>query len=576
MKIEFFMIPGLLLTAAALVLPWLPRRWRSVLCVAAPALVFLVIARAADGAQLELSFLGFNLMPFHLDALSRVFGLIFCFVLGAAGLFAWNLRDRGQQTAAMLYGAASLGATFSGDYLSLFIFWEIMAVASTFLVWARRESISRRAGLRYLIIHLFGGGILFAGILLQFSASGDLLIAPLSASAAGTASWLILAGIGLNAAIPPLHAWLPDAYPKATITGAVFMSALTSKVAVYALARIFPGWTILIVLGTVMAVYGVIYAILADDMREILSYHIVCQVGYMVAAIGIGSEMALDGASAHAVNNILYKTLMFMAVGSVMHATGKSRLSQLGGLYGRMPLVFFLYLVGALSISGFPLFNGFVSKGMVIGAAAAAHLDWVAMLLLLASLGTFISVGLKLPYYCWLAGDEKSRPQDVPAVQPAGMLLLAIPCLVFGIAPMLLGNLLPFQVDPHAYTTGHVLESVQMLSAAFIAFWLLKKKLTPKPSQLLDLDWFYRRPELLSRNVFVEAPGRFFDFCENRVQALARRLVSLSRNPYDLLRPGKAREYSPDLYRSPSQILVMAVFAVFLLMVALGLFFSAG
>lgn len=560
--------PAFLLAAAALLLPLIPRKLRAYFFVLTALLALAVVAGLENGSHGTVQAFGYSLTLCKVDALSRVFGLIFAFVAAAGGLFALHLKDSGQQVSALLYGAGALGVTFAGDLFTLFVFWELMAVTSTYLIWARGTDLSFRAGIRYLLYHALGGGLLLTGILVLLHDGGGIAVGRISPDQ-GLGAWLILAGVAVNAAITPLHAWLADAYPKATVTGTLFMSAFTTKSAVYVLARIFPGWEILIVLGVVMALYGVIYAVLADDMREILSYHIICQVGYMVAAVGIGSTTAIDGAVGHAINNVLFKTLMFMAVGSVMLLTGQSRLSRLGGLFSRMPLVFFLYMVGAFSISGFPLFNGFISKSTIIAAATEAHLDWVVLSLLLASIGTFVSVGLKLPYYCWIAGQAEKETAKVPVAQILGMAVLALPCVLFGIYPSLLVNLMPGRVDPHAYTLGHISEMGQMLSLAFIVFWLMRKKLKPHASVLLDLDWFYRRHGDVIGLVFIDLPNRFFDACERGVDSLARKISLLARNPLTLFSaPSGNSEYTPDRYRPRTEVLVLAFMLLFLLAAA--------
>jgi len=559
--------PALIMVLAALLLPLFPRKGRAFFFVGVSLLTLALIAGLRDGSHGLLEAFGYSLTLCKVDALSRVFGLIFAFVAAAGGIYALHLKETGQQVSALLYGAGAIGVTFAGDLFTLFVFWELMAVTSTYLIWARGSELSYKAGIRYLLYHAFGGGLLLTGILVLLRQGGDVSIIRLSPEQ-GLGAWLMLAGVAVNAAITPLHAWLADAYPKATVTGTLFMSAFTTKSAVYVLARIFPGWEILITLGVVMALYGVIYAVLADDMREILSYHIICQVGYMVAAVGIGSTMAIDGAVGHAINNVLFKTLMFMAVGSVMLVTGQSRLSKLGGLFSRMPWVFYLYMVGAFSISGFPLFNGFISKSTIIGAATAAHMDWVVLALLLASIGTFVSVGLKLPYYCWLYGKKDEKTPSVPLAQHLGMLLLAIPCVLIGLYPSFLVNLMPGRVDPHAYGIAHVSEMGQMLSLAFVVFWLMRKKLKPKASILLDLDWFYRRHGNVVRFAFIEIPNNFFDACERGVDTLARKLSDFARNPMVIFSGIPDAEYTPDRYRPKTQFLVLVFILIIIMTVA--------
>src|SRR6266571_4192049 len=182
-----------------------------------------------------------------------------------------------------------------------------MSIGSVFLVWLRGTPASTAAGFRYFLFHIFGGLFLLAGLLLRHAALGTFAFTAVAPEAARYFDYLILIGFLVNAAFAPLHAWLPDAYPEATVTGAVFMSAFTTKTAVYVLLRGFAGTEVLVWLGAAMAVYGVVYAVLENDARRLLAYHIISQVGYMVCGVGIGSALAANGATAHAFAHILYK-----------------------------------------------------------------------------------------------------------------------------------------------------------------------------------------------------------------------------------------------------------------------------
>ena len=324
------------------------------------------------GTYGEGTFLGQAVVVARVDKLSIVFAAVFTIMALIGMVYALHLERAGQHVAAFVYVGSALGVVFAGDYLTLFLFWEGMAFASAYLVFAQGGAPAIGAGFRYLMVHITGGVVLLGGIVLYARATGSLLFGPVE-GALGTAAYLILAGFMLNAAVPPLNAWLTDAYPEATVTGAVFMSAFTTKTAVYVLARGFPGTELLVWFGTAMAIYGVIYAVLENDCRRLLAYHIVSQVGYMVAGIGIGTELALNGATSHAFAHILYKALLFMGAGAVIYVTGRRKLTELGGLYAAMPLTVALYMVGAFAISAFPFFSGFVTKSMVVAAAGQDH-----------------------------------------------------------------------------------------------------------------------------------------------------------------------------------------------------------
>jgi multicomponent Na+:H+ antiporter subunit D len=563
--------PFLPMLLGALLLPLLPKAVRSAACVVFPFLSLTTVWLLPDGSLVNLSFLDYTLLLCQTDQLSRVFGIIFAMVAVAGAIYAYHINDTGQQVAALTYAGSSLGVTFAGDYFTLLIFWELMAVSSTYLVWARRTQEARGAGMRYLLVHLFGGSMLLAGILLHFHQTNSLMIVRFFAGESA-APWLILGGVALNAAIPPLNAWLPDAYPRATVTGAVFLSAFTTKTAVYMLARVFAGWEILLVLGTIMTLYGVVYAVLSNDIRNILAYHIISQVGFMVAGVGIGTEMALNGSVAHAFSHILYKALLFMGAGLVLETTGTSKLSELGGLYRQQQWGFWLYMVGAFSISGVPLFNGFISKSMVVSAAGEAHLVLAEKLLHLASIGTFLSIALKLPYGTWFGRETDIRVRRAPRNMYVGMGVTSFLCIMFGVAPSLLYDLLPFPVRYEPFTIPHIIEAVQMLGLTFVAFWLLRSKFVPEAKITLDTDWFYRYPAPFIRTVAIDAVGRVFDEAEKLSLGIVGMLAQWSRNPSHLGPTSVAnKEYGPDKARPAMQVVIGLVIGLFVCVAILSL-----
>ncbi len=544
--------PALLLSGTALVLPLLPRWSRAPTTVVMPLLALGWLLGVESGATITAPFAGFDLVLFQLDRLNFVFGIIFLLIASVASIYAWHVRDTGQQVAAMFYGAGALGVTFAGDLLTLLLFWELMAVASAWLVFARRRPESTRAGFRYLLVHLTGGTILLGGILLHYAATGSLLLEPITAQS-GVAGWLILLGVAINVALPPFHAWLPDAYPRATVSGAIYLSALTTKSAVYVLVKLFAGWEILIYGGAAMALYGVVYAVLANDIRQILAYHIISQVGYMVAGVGIGTELALNGTVAHAYSHILYKALLFMGAGAVLHATGRSQLTELGGLAPKMRAVLWLFMIGAFSISGFPLFNGFISKSMIVSAAGQAHHETVMLLLLLASVGTFLHTGLKIPVFTFWGNDRNLETRPVPTNMYLAMGLLALACTVYGVAPGLLYRMLPFPVTYHPYTASHLVEAVQLLTLTFVGFWLLRDKLAGEPFIALDTDWFYRRGAAPVTRWIVVPINAAFTRAASLRDALVRFVARGFANPRSWLYPrrGGLKPFDPDRERAP-------------------------
>lgn len=564
--------PVLPVLAAALLIPPLPLVARRAVCVLAPLFSLCLVVILPDGEWWRLSFLGYDLALLRCDALSRIFGLVFAVAATLANLYGWHRRSAAEQVAALLYGGGGLGVVYAGDLLSMLFAWEIMAVASAILVFGGGVRGSTAAGQRYLIAHVVAGSLMVFGI--GGLAGGESGLQFAAISGGGWPAYAILAGLCINAAVPPLHAWLPDAYPRASLAGSVFLSTFTTKAAVYCLARGYAGEEILIWAGAAMAVYGVIFATMEDDMRRLLSYHIVSQVGYMVCGIGIGTALAVNGAVAHAVCHILYKALLFMAVGAVIAGTGRGRLSELGGLYKAMPVALALYMVGALSISGAPLFNGFVSKSLVVSGAAEAHHDAAVFLLTLASVGTFLSVGLKLPYFAWVAAPvtATNRASEPPAAMMAAMAILAILCFVLGVWPQPLYDRLPIPpVTYRPYTAYHVFESLLVMAFCAAAFWQLRARLRPHGGRTLDLDSLFRVPAgWLERGLSVRL-DRIADRLAAGIDRVRRLILDWALDPTKMPQWGERglpREpFDEDTHRPPLSraltwiLLVLAVCA---------------
>ena len=485
--------PGLLLILGAWVLPFLRGQVKRAVMLILPAAALAACLCMSPGSYGEVSFLGHDLVLGRVDSLSLVFSYVFSIMAFLGMVYALHVDDDYQHVTALTYAGGALGVTFAGDFLSLYIFWELMAVSSALLVWWRREASAVAAGFRYFLVHVVGGLFLLAGIVLHWSQTGSLAFGDMGVFSGGMAWALILVAFLLNAAVPPLGAWLPDAYPEATVTGAVFMTAFTTKSAVYVLIRGFAGTELLVWLGAAMAVYGVVYAVLENDARRLLAYHIISQVGYMVCGVGIGTALAINGASAHAFAHILYKALLFMGAGAVLQMTGLRKLSEMGGLYKTMPVTLGLYMIGAFAISAVPLFSGFVSKSMVVSAAGEEHLTLVFLLLTLASAGTFLHTGLKLPYYMFFGKDSGVRAQEPPKNMLVAMGLAAAACVLIGVFPALLYEHLPNTVAYVPYTLEHVTSTLGMLGFTALGFFMLLKHLDPEPTISIDTDWFYRR-----------------------------------------------------------------------------------
>ncbi len=412
MTTSHFFHPALILIIGALLLPFIKAPFRQLYLMAVPILTFIDVLYLGfnPGLYGQVDFMDWQLTFGRIDSLSQVFAFIMALMAIIGTLYGLHVKDGWQHMAAWFYVAGSLGTIYSGDYLSLFLFWEMMAFASTFLIWFNKdEKDATAAGFRYLLVHTFGGLLLLMGFVLRYQATGSIAFELLDYENASLYTWLIMSGMMLNAAVVPLHSWLPDAYSKATVTGAVFMCAFTTKTAIYTLARACAGFDILIVLGVGMAIYGIIYAIIENDIRRLLGWEIISQVGYMVAGVGIGTALAINGTVAHAFAHILYKGLLFMAAGAVIHMTGKKSFSSLGGLYRKMPVTMLFMIIGGLSVSAFPFFSGFISKSIIIAASYESHLIWAGMLLTMVSAGTFLVAGLRLPYLLFFGETRCDR-----------------------------------------------------------------------------------------------------------------------------------------------------------------------
>ena len=498
--------PALILVGVAILVGITRGKLQQYLLVGGTFLSLVSVVRLVPGVNWTYDFSSYRLELLNVDSLSQLFGLIFCLITLIGSVYALHTHRRGEHAATLVYAAGALGVVFAGDWITVFVFWELMGMASVFVVWYGGTKWAGAAGFRYLLVHIFGGSLLFAGIVMYLTGGGSLHLDALRTTPgvdSPLAYGLILSGIAINAAIPPLHSWLTDAYPEASVTGTVFLSAFTTKTAVYMLLRVFPGTEILVWVGVIMAVYGVVFAVLENDIRRLLAYHIISQVGYMVAGVGVGTPLALSGVAAHAFCHILYKALLLMGAGAVIQATGKQKLTELGGLVVSMPLVLAFYAVGAVSISGFPLFNGFISKSMIISAAAESGRPGVEILLVLASIGTFLHTGLKLPYFTFFGPNRCFKPVPTKRNMLFAMGVTAALCFCLGSFPGWLYSRLALQpVTYSPYTLDHVVSSLQLLVGTGVGFWFLLRKVGGEPTVSLDTDWVYRKP---LRRVFDRA-----------------------------------------------------------------------
>ena len=482
--------PALILLLGALLIGPTRGHLRTAVILAAPLLTLLAIWQVPDGVVLSLDFLQYRIEPLEGSAVRRLFATIFALMALTGGLYAFRQAKWYELAAAYAYAAGAIGVSFAGDLISLFLFWELMALFSTVVVWCGGTPAARAAGIRYAIMHLLGGVILKVGIEGVMIHTGSVELRPMLAD--NFDHWMILIGILINAAAPPVSAWLSDAYPESSPTGSVFLSAFTTKTAVLALILLFPGEPVLIGIGLFMVMYGIIYALLENDIRRILAFSIVNQVGFMVCAVGIGTEMAINGASAHAFAHIIYKALLFMSAGVVVYRTGRNKCTEVGGLFRTMPLTAVCGIIGALAISGFPLTSGFTTKTMISQAAVDQSLVVVYFLLAAASAGLFLHAGIKFPRFGFFQRDSGLRPKDAPWNMAVAMVFFSVLCILFGVAPQLLYAYLPYPVEYVPYTAGKVVFYLQLLLFSGLAFFLLLPLMRRTETISLDADWLWR------------------------------------------------------------------------------------
>ena len=482
-----------ILILGALLVPLFRGNARSVYMLLIPVAAFAWLLAVPQGTFGQVQLLGQTLVLMRVDRLSLLFGYVFLIAALLNVIYALHVKDTVQQVAGMVYAGCAIGAVFAGDLITLFVYWELTAVSSVLLIWARRSSSAYRAGIRYLVVQLLSGMFLLVGGLLHWQATGTLAFNQIGITSAGGA--LILIAFGIKCAFPLMHNWLQDAYPEATPTGTVMLSAFTTKLGIYALARAFPGTEMLIWIGTAMAAFPIFYAVIENDLRRVLAYSMNNQLGFMVVGVGIGTELAINGAVAHAFADILFKALLFMSMGAVLLRTGTVKGSELGGLYKSMPWTTGFCIIGAASISAFPLFSGFVTKSMIMSAASEDGLLITWSILLFASAGVFHHAGIKIPYFAFFSHDSGIRCKEAPRNMLVAMAVTAALCIGIGVFPSLLYGILPYSVKYEPYTAAHVVAQLQLLVFSALAFAVLMRTGIYPPelrSVNLDSDWLYR------------------------------------------------------------------------------------
>lgn len=570
------MHPGFIMMGFGILVLFLPDSFRKSVTLIAPVLATFGLLNIPHGTSLEHLVGNFITIKYmYVDGLTHAFLLAFCVISILAAIYSYGVQERLESVMSLIYAGSMMSVVMSGGFISLIVFWEIAAIASTYLVYARRTFKSRRAAFRYLLMHAFGGNALLAGLLIYIFHYGN-NIENIMHSYGEASFWLILIGVAVNAAIPPLNSWLSDAYPESTISGTVYLGSFTTKAAIYVMIRLFAGWEVLLWVGAIMALYGACMAIMENDIRRLLSYHIVSQLGMMIVAIGCEGVAGINGATAHAVTNIMFKGTLLMAAGTILYSTGKSKITELGGLGKKMPFTSACFLISSLAIAGLPGLSGFVSKALITDAVAATGNSTIGILLTMAGVGTLLSITLKINYYVFF-GTQEDNACEIEVKKPLWTMRIAMivsTCISIGIGlfPGQFYRTMPELTAVNPYTPGHVLEYIAIFIGGSIPFFIFLKKMKPHDEYTLDFDWFYRKilnslVKWLSKGlitVFTRTEGLVAD----GVSYIGKRLS----NPYLIISNSsneKIRQYSFENEDMPIGHAILAIiFALSVMIVA--------
>jgi len=496
--------PAIILMIGAALGVFLPNGLRRLFMLVFVGVSAFELNRLGLGNYGHLEIFGNPVTMLRIDPLARLFAIVFHIAAALNLVYNFRSKDRLQDFATLAYPASALGGVLAGDLVTLFVWWEIAAITSVFLVWAPGGRSTYLAGMRYLTIQILSGVLLLAGVVMVFRETGSLAFGEIGLRDADGAikfsGLVILLAFGIKSAFPLLHNWVQDSYPKADFAGTIVLSVFTTKLAVASIARAFPGTPELVPIGIVMTIFPIFFALIENDLKKVLCYSINNQVGFMIVGIGFGTAASMNGAVGYAFTNIIFESLLFMGVGAAIYRTGTSKATELGGLYRTMPFTMVFTTIGALSISAFPGFAGFVTKGLIVDAAGGAHAFWIWLALLFASAGVLEHAGIKIPYFTFFAHDSGKRPKEAPPEMLLAMGISAFLCIAIGVYPEPLFALLPYPAaiaDYHPYEAAHVVEQLQLLLWAVLAFAVLiiiKWYPAEIASTNLDTDWFYRVP----------------------------------------------------------------------------------
>ena len=568
--------PGIIMIVFGVITMLLPRPCRRPLSVIAPACAFWAFLQMGPDSSLVYQLTPYIRMQFiHFDSIAYAFTLVFCAIALLNGIYGEGIQHRHECGMSMIYAGSVMGVILAGDLISLIVFWEISAFASMYVVYCKHDMTSERASFRYILVHAFGGNMLLAGVIAYIFHYGNEMT-NIADHMGEPFFWLMAVGVAVNAAIPPLHSWLPDAYPESTATGTVYLSSFTTKAAIYLMIRMFAGIDVLIMAGAVISVYAACMAIMENNIRRLLAYHIISQLGMMIAAIGAGGETGIDAATAHAFTNILFKGVLMMGAGAVMYATGRSKITELGGMAKKMPLTALCFLISSLAIAGLPGLSGFVSKALITEAVTASGHETAALLITAGGVGTLLSITLKINWFVFFGPCENEKDseitQKVPVTMSAAMVLGTALTVLIGVFPDRFYALMPYATNAHPYHMAHVLEYIAIFVGGSVPFFICIKKMKPHDEITLDFDWFYR--VVLNRLVLwiSGACESFFAWCDRHAFKTAEYLRTHFGDPYLWTQGSSSVKIRKLSFENESRLIgdVMTVIVlVFTLMLAL-------
>ncbi|MBQ3291410.1 MAG: hypothetical protein IJH43_03410 [Mogibacterium sp.] len=520
--------PGLIMIGFGIIVMLLPRPFRKPLGLIAPIAATYALFQMTEESSLTYDIASYIHMEFiHFDGLSFAFMLAFCIIAILNGFYGEGIQHRYECGMSLVYAGSVMGVVLAGDCISLIVFWEVSAFASMYVIYAKHDRQSARASFRYILMHAFGGNMLLAGLIIYMFHYGN-QIENIVNCYGEPCFWLIAIGVAVNAAIPPVHAWLPDAYPESTATGTVYLSSFTTKAAIYLMIRMFAGLESLVWIGAIVSIYAACMAIMENDIRRLLAYHIISQLGMMIAAIGVGGAIGADAATAHAITNIMFKGVLMMGAGAVIYATGKSKITELGGMAKKMPVTAICFLISSLAIAGLPGLSGFVSKALIMDGLHEGGFVIPGLLVTAGGVGTLLSITLKINWFVFFGPcddpEESKVVRKIPFTMELAMILGTIITMLIGFFPAKFYALMPNATIVDPYNMGHVLEYIAIFAGGSIPFFLYLKKMKPHDEITIDFDWFYRKPLNALILLLSEIAHRIFVWCDGRAGAFANYL----------------------------------------------------